>query len=258
MVRDACKPRCNRACAALVTSVDTIVVKYLVSCYLHEVGVILFSVLLASCSSCSLCAFVICVPLSFLCLHSFCMKMNDELLIECVRKYEFLYNLQHPKYMDATKKDVAWKDIEDQMKQPVRPKTLDSVDITSDEDNGDHDDHTVVDHTSGTETNAIIETVSDDVATDAQTVKSSVQNSKSVKRRFKNRTPQSASAVLMAKLLDRQNSLVPRKEPDELDRFFLNISDTVKKFSKYQQALVKNKVFSLVSEMELQLHSPAT
>ncbi|XP_039287151.1 uncharacterized protein LOC111047334 isoform X2 [Nilaparvata lugens] len=235
---------------------DTIVVNYVVSCYLLVVVVAL------------------CVPLSFVCVHSFCMKMNDELLIECVRKYEFLYNLQHPKYMDVTKKDVAWKDIEDQMKQPgpackqrwqnlrdsyrralnkrkvktgqaatkikkwkyedemsfVAPffaekKTLDSVDITSDEDNGDHDDHTVVDHTSETETNAIIETASDDVATDAQTVESSVQNSKPVKRRFKNRTPQSASAVLMAKLLDSQNSLVPQKEPDELDRFFLNISE---------------------------------
>lgn len=44
--------------------------------------------------------------------------MEDEKLIECVRKYEFLYNLQHPKYMDTVKKDIAWKEISGQLKQP--------------------------------------------------------------------------------------------------------------------------------------------
>lgn len=44
--------------------------------------------------------------------------MDDEKLIECVRKYEFIYNLQHPKYMDSVKKEMAWKDISEQLKQP--------------------------------------------------------------------------------------------------------------------------------------------
>lgn len=77
-----------------------------------------------------------------------------------------------------------------------------------------------------------------------------------VVKRKKGQPTQSAAAVLMAKLLDDQSKLAPQREYDELDRFFLNISDTVKKFSLYQQALVKNKIFSLVSEMELQLFSP--
>lgn len=139
--------------------------------------------------------------------------------------YRRALNKRKGKTGQAATKIKKWK-YEDEMSF-VAPffaekKTLDSVDITSDEDNGDHDDHT-----SETETNAIIETASDDVATEAQTVQSSkpvqssVQNSKPVKTiRFKNRTPQSASAVLMAKLLDSQNSLVPQNEPDELDRFF--------------------------------------
>lgn len=43
--------------------------------------------------------------------------MEDEKLMECVRKYEFIYNLQHPKYMDTVRKEMAWKDISEQLKQ---------------------------------------------------------------------------------------------------------------------------------------------
>lgn len=43
--------------------------------------------------------------------------MDDEKLIELVRKYEFLYNLQHPKYMDTAKKEMAWKEISEELKQ---------------------------------------------------------------------------------------------------------------------------------------------
>ncbi|GBP81126.1 hypothetical protein EVAR_88224_1 [Eumeta japonica] len=64
---------------------------------------------------------------------------------------------------------------------------------------------------------------------------------------------QSASAVLMSRLLDQQ--AIPQQH-DELDRFFLNISETVKKFSPYLQAMAKNKIFTLVSEMELQQLAP--
>lgn len=39
------------------------------------------------------------------------VKMEDEKLIEMVRKYEFIYNLKHPKYMDIYKKEMAWKEI---------------------------------------------------------------------------------------------------------------------------------------------------
>ncbi|XP_056648783.1 transcription factor Adf-1-like [Diorhabda sublineata] len=43
--------------------------------------------------------------------------MDDEKLIEFIRKYEFLYNLQHPKYMDTAKKEMAWKEISEELKQ---------------------------------------------------------------------------------------------------------------------------------------------
>lgn len=78
---------------------------------------------------------------------------------------------------------------------------------------------------------------------------------KAVKRKAERSEP-SAPVLLMAKLLDEQNKLEPLRGYDELDRFFLNISDTVKKFSPYEQALAKNKIFSLVSEMELEQLAP--
>ncbi|XP_057658778.1 uncharacterized protein LOC130895480 isoform X2 [Diorhabda carinulata] len=46
-------------------------------------------------------------------------EMDDEKLIELVRKYEFLYNLQHPKYTDSAKKEMAWKEISEELKQSV-------------------------------------------------------------------------------------------------------------------------------------------
>jgi hypothetical protein len=44
--------------------------------------------------------------------------MEDEKLIETVRKYELIYNLKHPKYMDSVKKDLVWKEVGEQLKQP--------------------------------------------------------------------------------------------------------------------------------------------
>lgn len=67
---------------------------------------------------------------------------------------------------------------------------------------------------------------------------------------------QSASAVLMSRLLDEQSIIPLQREHDELDRFFLNTSESVKKFSPYLQAMAKNKIFTLVSEMELQQLAP--
>lgn len=87
----------------------------------------------------------------------------------------------------------------------------------------------------------------------SQPLLSQTKKAKTIKR-GKIQPPQTASAVLMSKLLEAQNKS-PRQD-DELDRFFLHISDTVKKFSPYLQAIAKNKIFSLVSEMELQQLAP--
>lgn len=60
-------------------------------------------------------------------------------------------------------------------------------------------------------------------------------------------TLMTASSELMTQLLEDK-----KREFDELDHFFLNMSATVKKFSPYQQAIVKHEVFSIVSNMEIQ------
>lgn len=41
------------------------------------------------------------------------------------------------------------------------------------------------------------------------------------------------------------------KKEDEIDTFFKSIAATVKKFSEYNQAVMKSKIYNAVSEMEL-------
>lgn len=55
-----------------------------------------------------------------------------------------------------------------------------------------------------------------------------------------------ASSVLMTYLIEEKRKTASA-EPDELDRFFLSMSATVKKFPPYQQAIAKHKIFSLIS-----------
>jgi len=41
--------------------------------------------------------------------------MNDEKLIELVRKYSVLYDLSHPKYMNTDFKNIIWTKIAEEM-----------------------------------------------------------------------------------------------------------------------------------------------
>lgn len=41
--------------------------------------------------------------------------MNDEKLIELVRKHEEIYDLSHSKYMDVNFKERVWRDIGKEM-----------------------------------------------------------------------------------------------------------------------------------------------
>ncbi|XP_023028644.2 uncharacterized protein [Leptinotarsa decemlineata] len=234
--------------------------------------------------------------------------MEDEKLIELVRKYEFLYNLQHPKYMDSKKKSRAWAEIAEQLKQPasscrlkwqglrdsyrralnkkkrktgqaaknikkwkyeeemsfvvpffVERKRLESAQLTSDDeqpDEGDEASQMKDDVTTAVHMSQIKEEI---ISTNADAVNDtgsdlSIMNSEVRDQDMRGQT--TASAVLI-KLLESQNNLAPR-DHDELDHFFLSISGTVKKFSPYLQAVAKNKIFGLVSEMELQQLAPPT
>ncbi|KAF5280884.1 hypothetical protein FQR65_LT03033 [Abscondita terminalis] len=247
--------------------------------------------------------------------------MDEEKLIECVRNYEFVYNLQHPKYMDTVKKEMAWKEISEQLKQPaaackqkwqglrdsyrralnkrkgktgqaakkikkwkyedemsflapffVEKKTLESVELTSDDEELQNEDAVteVQNHTDNeiNSTDAVDVAVSHDTeirngddtiirSKSSQPQHSQAKKAKAIKR-AKILPVQSASAVLMSRLLDEQGNIPQQRDHDELDRFFLNISETVKKFSPYLQAMAKNKIFTLVSEMELQQLAPPT
>ncbi|KAK6639685.1 hypothetical protein RUM43_007958 [Polyplax serrata] len=45
--------------------------------------------------------------------------MDDDLLIECVRQYEVLFDPSHPKYMDFSYKNDVWNEIGDQLQVNV-------------------------------------------------------------------------------------------------------------------------------------------
>ncbi|XP_047997028.1 uncharacterized protein LOC125234710 [Leguminivora glycinivorella] len=140
-------------------------------------------------------------------------------------------------------------------------KTQDSVDVESDNESSDKiDENNTVEFTASENIGIDIDDCPANVSDEQGILNESKQQKcvkipKAVKRRVV-RSQQSASAVLMAKLLDQQNKSEPSREHDEIDHFFLAISQTVKKFSPYVQALAKNKIFSLVSEMELQHLAP--
>ncbi|XP_076620039.1 uncharacterized protein LOC143341191 [Colletes latitarsis] len=44
--------------------------------------------------------------------------MDDEKLIECVKKYSMLYDLSHEKYMNTKFKERMWKEIGEILEQP--------------------------------------------------------------------------------------------------------------------------------------------
>lgn len=65
---------------------------------------------------------------------------------------------------------------------------------------------------------------------------------------------QNASATLMKFILDNRDSKSSEadKTLDALDHFFSSICSTVKQFSPYMQHVAKNKIFSIISELELE------
>ncbi|XP_063384884.1 uncharacterized protein LOC134670994 [Cydia fagiglandana] len=175
--------------------------------------------------------------------------MQKEKLIEEVRKYPLLYDLSDSKYSDVHKKEKAWNEIAIVLSQPVT-----SVDNT---DDGDDENSLSAAEILANVTN---NEESQDSSITSERPESSVsmyESSRSVfpdipkttKRKKLQET--SASAVLVEYLLKNKND-EDGKQKDEMDFFFLSISSTVKKLSTYNQALLKSRIFNLVSEAEIQ------
>ncbi|KAG6455897.1 uncharacterized protein LOC115447192 [Manduca sexta] len=220
--------------------------------------------------------------------------VNDEKLIEQIKRFQHLYDLGHPKYMDPQRKNMAWREISKELKQPVvackqrwqclrdsyrrilrkRSKTHcadkpnmkkwkyekemaflipffverkpSQYDASTDEEaSEDTTDENIVStpslHKSIRNTSAIPSTSS---TVDADRTAQNNRNSTYISQ-------EPNLSVLMAHILERA-----KEKTDDMDSFFLNISSTVKKFSPYQQALAKNQIFTLVSEMEIKQLEP--
>ncbi|OWR42545.1 hypothetical protein KGM_206696 [Danaus plexippus plexippus] len=177
---------------------------------------------------------------------------------QCLRdSYRRALNKKKGKTGEAAKNIKQWK-YEEEMSfvTPffVERKAQDYVDVKSDDELSDiFEENSASINIKDEETN--VSDTSDTRVADEDSGKLYKQNKntnkKGVKRIAFRRKP-FPTAVLIAKLLNNQNKLASQRGHDELDRFFLNISDTVKKFSTYEQALAKQRIFSLVSEMELE------
>ncbi|CAG4954117.1 unnamed protein product [Parnassius apollo] len=174
--------------------------------------------------------------------------MLKEKLIEEVRKYPLLYDLRDPKYSDVHKKEKAWNEIAIVLSQPVT-----SVDNT---DDGDDENSLSAAEILANVTNNEESQDSSIISERPESSVSMYDSSRSVfpdipkttKRKKLQET--SASAVLMEYLLKKNDE--DGKQNDEMDKFFLSISSTVKKLSTYNQALLKSRIFNLVSEAEIQ------
>lgn len=183
--------------------------------------------------------------------------------------YRRALNKKKAKSGQAAKKMKKWK-YEDEMSFVIpffiEKRTSESVDLTAEyEEFQKEDEVTEVQNPTDNEINSA-DAVNVDAAHDTEIWDEDVPvvlNKSSqpqhcqvkkikAKKRAKVVPVQSASAVLMSRLLDEQSLIPLQNQHDELDRFFLNISETVRKFSPYLQAMAKNKIFTLVSEMELQ------
>lgn len=112
-------------------------------------------------------------------------------------------------------------------------KTQDSIELTSDDEQSDnaaenHDTELTVsekpntdieiDDTTANVSDANFINLSDKFPNESQRIKKTMKP-KAIKRKVVQSTP-SASAILMAKLLDDQHKVEPPQRHDELDRFF--------------------------------------
>jgi len=73
------------------------------------------------------------------------------------------------------------------------------------------------------------------------------------KKNLSNYPSETASSTLMKYILQKkeEENLEEKKESSAMDQFFLSMCSTVKQFSPYNQHLAKTKIFSIVSEIEL-------
>lgn len=73
------------------------------------------------------------------------------------------------------------------------------------------------------------------------------------KKKPSNYVSETASSTLMKYILEKKDeeNLEQKAESSAMDQFFLSMCSTVKQFSPYNQHLAKTKIFSIVSEIEL-------
>ncbi|KRT82117.1 Myb/SANT-like transcription factor [Oryctes borbonicus] len=214
--------------------------------------------------------------------------MDCEKLIEFVKEHEILYDTSHPKYMDQHRKDKLWRLIAARMNQNEsdckkmwqnlrdsfrrvlkkrrsvhsregKPKVwkyegemsflvphftsrsgkpLDSIEPyqpPSEEEQSVENILEDIKHYSNIEPNESSSLVDNDEFT----AKAKASNDNS-------------STALLKYMLESQERERVRMEEDDITSFFLNMAKTVRTFSRYRRAEAKNKVFTVISQLEFE------
>ena len=92
----------------------------------------------------------------------------------------------------------------------------------------------------------------DEISVVASSSRSTASHQRTQRRK---KEPQTAAATAMKYILEQKSASNVQKQ-DALDLFFLTMANTVKTFTAYDQHIVKNKIFELVSQMEARYLMP--
>jgi hypothetical protein len=114
----------------------------------------------------------------------------------------------------------------------------------------DFDINSSITHLSNTESPATSSSVENKIRSQKLSLAQKELNKTNMRKR--KQPTESASATLMEYIIKtKEKNNETETQQDGLDLFFLSIASTVKKFTPYNQNLAKSKIFSIVSDLEL-------
>ncbi|XP_022199546.2 uncharacterized protein LOC111056488 [Nilaparvata lugens] len=216
--------------------------------------------------------------------HCANMNVDDEQLIECVKKYPAVYDMSHPKYSDSGHKSLVWKHIGEEIDEPemickkrwinIRDQFKKSLNRRRAEDGVykryKYEENlqfllphmmkrtTVFDVNCEDSTNEIypLNFVDTHDSSNYNTenhegnFESHHGDSSSPKKKRKKMGNDSASSVLMKYFIDQSASKTVSPDRHHIDAFLEGLAPTLKNLPPYYQHLAKGRLFSVVHELE--------
>ncbi|RZF33875.1 hypothetical protein LSTR_LSTR009899 [Laodelphax striatellus] len=220
--------------------------------------------------------------------HGTKMNVDDEQLIECVKKYPAVYDMSHPKYSDSGHKSAVWKligeeidesetickkrwiNIRDQFKKSLnRRRTEDAVykrykyeenlqfllphmtkRTAAYELNGDDSTTDIYPlNFVDTHDSSCYNTGNNETQCDGNNFEGA-QSDSSPRKKRKKMGNDSASTVLMKYFIEQSAAKTNNHNKHHIDAFLEGLAPTLKSLPPYYQHLAKGRLFSVVHELE--------